>query len=83
MKLVLADGLNVLEDGPLDTLSAGRGGQGTVVGPEVVLVDGVNESLEEDLNWCGICRILRKDWPELFDEEALAVTAFFSIEENA
>jgi len=45
MKLVLADGLNVLEDGPLDTLSAGRGGQGTVVGPESVRVDAVKESL--------------------------------------
>jgi len=32
---------------------------------------------------CGICLTLRKDRLELFDEEALAVTAFFSIEENA
>ena len=49
-KLGGADGLDLLHDGPLDTLSARRSGKGTLVAPEVTHVDVTEEGTDANVS---------------------------------
>lgn len=83
-ELGVADGLSLLEHGPLDSLGAGRGGQGTVEGPESVGVEVAQESLHVKVKR-GTFAVGGGDavGEHLRDEVVVGVAANLAIEENA
>jgi hypothetical protein len=77
--LALTDWLNFPKNVPLDSLSAGRGSQGTIVGPELLLIDRVEESAKTDL---VVSIGILEHFENLVNEQVLTITAQFSIKEN-
>ena len=87
LKLAVANGLNLLEHGPLDSLSAGRGRQGAVEAPEAAGVQAVDEVLDAEGEGAGAGAISRNAISEpLVNKSVVLVSSNSAVEhytENA
>ena len=82
-ELSLGNRLNSLEDSPLDTLSARGSGEGTIVAPEIVFVEGVEETFNIDLLVGACVTGSGKNAFKLVKEKVITVTTFSSIEKHS
>ena len=84
LKLAVADGLHLLEHGPLDTLSAGRRRQGAVEAPEAAGVQAVDEVLNAQREGTSGGAVSRDAIREpLVNKSVVLVSSFSAIEHNA
>ena len=82
-ELSLGNRLNSLEDSPLDTLSARGSGEGTIVAPEIVFVEGVEETFNIDLLVGAGGAGPRENAFKLVKEKIVTISTLYSIEKHS
>jgi hypothetical protein len=85
IELSLGDRLNLLEDAPLDSLSAGWGGQRSIVAVELVEIERVKEAFHIDLlvGPVSLGSLKSEYSTDLVEEQVVTIASLLSIEENA
>jgi len=80
LELSSADWLDGLENRPSDTLSAWWCGEGTVVAPEFIKVESLEETLKAERTSNGV---LSCKTAHLTEEHVSSITTFFNIKHDA